>query len=219
MTAYRVPATIGAFLFDIDGTLYSDAEYVRFQQDVLVRELAQIRGQPFEAMAAAVERVRREHVGANAGAKTSLGNAMATLGVDIATSSEWRARLITPSAYLHADPELRQALAALAAGLKGQPAVLVAVTNNPRSTGEATLEALGVSDLFLRVVGLDDTMKSKPAAEPYLLAARLAGVAPESCLSIGDRYDVDLAIPLELGMGAILVSGVADVYTLPTYLL
>jgi phosphoglycolate phosphatase/putative hydrolase of the HAD superfamily len=218
VTAYRVPATIGAFLFDIDGTLYSHDGYARFQQDVLIRELARIRGQTFEAMAAAVERVRREHAAANDGEKTSLGNAMAALGVDIATSSAWRARLIKPSAYLHADPELRHALVSLATGLKGQPAVLVAVTNNPRSTGEATLEALGVSDLFLHVVGLDDTMKSKPAAEPYLLAASLAGVAPEYCLSIGDRYDVDLAIPLELGMGAILVSGVADVYTLPTYL-
>lgn len=218
MTAYRVPETIGAFLFDIDGTLYSNNEYVRFQQNVLIQELARIRGQTLEAMTAIVEQTRREHASTYAGAQTSLGNAMAALGVDIATSSAWRSRLITPSAYLHCDPELRRVLTILAAGLTGQPAALVAVTNNPRSVGEATLVALGVRNLFLRVVGLDDTMKSKPAAEPYLLAASLAGVAPDACLSIGDRYDVDLAIPLELGMGAILVSGVTDIYALPAYL-
>jgi len=218
VTAYRVPATIGAYLFDIDGTLYSNDEYVRFQQDVLISELARIRGQTFDSMASEVEDMRSKHAATNAGARTSLGNVMAALGVDIATSSAWRARLIAPSAYLHGDPELRRVLTILAAGPAGRTAALVAVTNNPRSVGEATLEALGVRDLFLRVVGLDDTMKSKPAAEPYLLAATLAGTAPEACLSIGDRYDVDLAVPLELGMGAILVSGVADVYTLPVYL-
>jgi len=218
VTAYRVPETIGAFLFDIDGTLYSHNGYLRFQQDVLIRELARIRGKTYEAMLEEVDRTRLDHAAANAGAKTSLGNAMAALGVDLATSVAWRTRLITPSVYLKTDPELRRTLSRLAAGVAGRPAILMAVTNNPRSTGEATLEALGVRDLFLRVVGLDDTMKSKPAAEPYLLAASLAGTAPEACLSIGDRYDVDLAIPLQLGMGAILVNGVADVYTLPAYL-
>ncbi|OHD22429.1 MAG: hypothetical protein A2Y38_03595 [Spirochaetes bacterium GWB1_59_5] len=218
MTAYRIPETIDAFLFDIDGTLYSNAEYGRVQSEVLIRELALIRDEPYEAIAAAVEHIRSEHAAANGGAKTSLGKAMAALGVDIATSVSWRARLIAPSAYLTVDPELRRALSVLAAGISGRPARLVAVTNNPRSVGEATLETLGVRDLFLRVVGLDDTMKSKPAAEPYLLAASIAGTKPEDCLSVGDRYDVDLAVPLELGMGAILVSGVADVYALPSYL-
>jgi len=218
VTAYRVPATIGAFLFDIDGTLYTNDAYVNFQQDVLIRELARIRGQSPEAMAAHVQRIRSEHAAANAGAQTSLGNTMAALGIDIATSVAWRARLIKPSEYLHEDPELRQALSLLT-GSSDHPAIIIAVTNNPRSVGEATLEALGVKDLFLRVIGLDDTMKSKPATEPYLLAAKLAGVALEACLSIGDRYDVDLSIPLELGMGAILVSGVTDVYALPACLL
>jgi phosphoglycolate phosphatase/putative hydrolase of the HAD superfamily len=58
-------------------------------------------------------------------------------------------------------------------------------------------------------------MKSKPASEPYLLAAQAAGTPPAACVSVGDRYDVDLAVPLALGMGAILVVGVEDVYALP----
>jgi phosphoglycolate phosphatase/putative hydrolase of the HAD superfamily len=43
-----------------------------------------------------------------------------------------------------------------------------------------------------------------------LLGADIAG-----CISIGDRYDIDLALPLKLGMGGILVDGVSDVYRLP----
>jgi len=212
MNVYHLPRTIEAILFDIDGTLYTDKAYVDFQLDVLVDELARQRGEPREAAAAAIEKARISLSAANGGKITSLGNAMAALGVDIATSVEWRSRLIDPSRFLGADPRLRTALERL------HPLRLVAVTNNPRSVGEATLKALGIADLFIRVVGLDDTMKSKPASEPYLVAAQAAGTAPAACVSIGDRYDVDLAVPLELGMGAILVSGVEDVYKLPDIL-
>ena len=43
----------------------------------------------------------------------------------------------------------------------------------------------------------------------------LSHCPPETCVSIGDRYDIDLDIPLKLGMGAILVDGVEDVCELP----
>jgi len=161
-----------------------------------------------------VARVKAEYAAANGGAATSLGNAMAALGIGVAESVAWRRRLIDPFRFLRPDPRLRAALSALASGTADGPALLLAVTNNPRSVGEATLDALGVRDLFLRVVGLDDTMRSKPAPEPYLLAASIAGLGPAACVSVGDRYDGDLAEPLRLGMGAILVGGVEDVYAL-----
>lgn len=210
MRVYRLPPAAGAYLFDIDGTLYTDDEYVRHQVDALIDELAKVRGLSREAALAAVDAARARLSAASGGASTSLGNAMASLGVDIATSVEWRRRLLDPARFLKPDPRLAQALGELAQG-----AVLVAVTNNPRSVGEATLSVLGVSGLFARVVGLDDTMRSKPAPEPYLMAARIAGVPAEACVSVGDRYDVDLAVPLALGMGAVLVDGVEDVYLLP----
>jgi phosphoglycolate phosphatase/putative hydrolase of the HAD superfamily len=209
MKVYQLPRTIEALLFDIDGTLYTDKAYADFQVDILVDELARRRGEPREVTAAAIEKARQEPAADTGTKRSSLGNAMAALGIDIAASVEWRTRLIDPRRFLDADPRLRAALERL------RPMRLVAVTNNPRAVGQATLEALGVADLFIRAVGLDDTMKSKPAPEPYLLAAQAAGTAPAACVSIGDRYDVDLAVPLGLGMGAILVSGVEDVYNLP----
>jgi len=216
VTAYRVPERVGAFLFDIDGTLYTNAAFARFQTDILIAELARVRGEPYAAAAADVARVKADYAAANGGAATSLGNAMAALGISLAESVAWRKRLIDPFRFLGPDPDLRSALSALAAGPAdgAAPALLLAVTNNPRSVGEASLDALGVRDLFLRVVGLDDTTRSKPAPEPYLLAASIAGLEPAACVSVGDRYDVDLAEPLRLGMGAILVGGAEDVYAL-----
>jgi phosphoglycolate phosphatase/putative hydrolase of the HAD superfamily len=35
---------------------------------------------------------------------------------------------------------------------------------------------------------------------------------------VGDRYDIDIALPLQLGMGGVLVDGVSDVYGLPPVL-
>lgn len=216
MTVYRVPERVGAFLFDIDGTLYTNAAYARFQTEILIAELARVRGEPYAAAAADVARVKADYAAANGGAATSLGNAMAALGISLAESVAWRKRLIDPFRFLGPDPDLRSALSALAAGPDdgAAPALLLAVTNNPRSVGEASLEALGVRDLFVRVIGLDDTMRSKPAPEPYLLAASIAGLDTAACVSVGDRYDVDLAEPLRLGMGAILVGGAEDVYAL-----
>jgi len=226
VTIYRIPPVIRAILFDIDGTLYTNAAYVRFQQDVLMEELARVSGESVQAVTSALDAARTQ----NPGKTGSLGNAMAALGIDIATSVEWRNRLIDPGKFLKPDPLLRQTLSGLTDVSRQRqstsrgtlndetPLVLMAVTNNPRRTGEATLDALGVLDLFKRVVGLDDTMKSKPAREPYLLAASLAGAENATCISIGDRYEVDLAVPLELGMGAVLVSGVEDVYRLPATL-
>ena len=211
MIVHRLPARTLAVLFDIDGTLYSHPAYQAFQTDVLIEELARVRGRPVSELRGDLDRFRADYARTHGGAATSLGNAMAALGVDMATSVAWRKRLLVPSRFLSSDALLRAAIAELhRAGM-----VLVAVTNNPRSVGIATLEALGVADLFAGTVGLDDTLRSKPAREPYLAAAALTGHAPEDCLSVGDRYDVDIAVPLELGMGGVLVDGVEDVYRLP----
>lgn len=209
MRVFRLPTTPRAVLFDLDSTLYSHRDYAAFQSDVLIRELARVRGAAEGAVRAEVEAARRR-IAAETGKVTSLGNAMAELGVDIPTSAAWRARLIRPREWLSPDPELAAALEELSRFL-----ALAVVTNNPRSVGLETLEALGVGESFRTVVGLDDTMASKPAREPFELAVRRLGVSAETCVSVGDRYDVDLAVPLDLGMGAVLVDGVEDVYRLP----
>ena len=209
MRVFRLPASPRAILFDLDSTLYTHPEYAAFQNEVLVGELARRRGVDAARIRAEIQSVR-ERVARETGKVTSLGNAMAALGVDIPTSVDWRERLIKPGDWLSRDGRLAEALSALAARF-----ALAVVTNNPRSVGRETIRALGVEESFRAVVGLDDTMVSKPAREPFELAVRLLGVPAEACVSVGDRYDVDLAVPLELGMGAILVDGVEDVYRLP----
>ncbi len=95
---------------------------------------------------------------------------------------------------------------------------MICVTNNPVLPARKTLDALGISEFIPEIIGLDTCGVSKPNKKPFLLAAEKTGVPVCDCLAVGDRYDIDIALPLEMGMGGILVNGVEDVYTLPDIL-
>jgi HAD superfamily hydrolase (TIGR01509 family) len=201
-----------ALVFDLDNTLYTNPAYAAFQEKVLVERLGRELGIGAEAAAARIAALRAERAAAGLG-KTSLGKLFAALGIEIPTSVRWREECIEPAAWLKKDPRLDKALAALS-----KDYALALMTNNPRLIGEKSLDALGVRPRFSVLVGLDDTLTGKPAPEPFAEVARRLALEPRRCVSIGDRFDVDLAPAMELGMGAILVDGVEDVYRLPEVL-
>lgn len=92
------------------------------------------------------------------------------------------------------------------------------VTNNPVSVARRTLACLGIDEYIPIVVGLDTCKVSKPHEAPFRTAAERCSVPVNSCVSVGDRYEIDISLPLEMGMGGILVDGVEDVYGLPAIL-
>lgn len=212
MRIYKIPEQISCIIFDIDSTLYTHGEYAREQVDIQIRRFADLRGMSAEEGRTLVADFRAEYERTN-GKKISLGNALTHFGIPIEESIRWREELIDPGLFLVRDLRLRQTLEQL-----GGSCYLAAVTNNPVKPARATLEALQVQDLFKTLIGLDTTKVSKPHAKPFLMAAEAAGAKPERCLSVGDRYDIDIALPLELGMGGILVDGVEDVYGIPDLL-
>lgn len=202
---------VAALVFDMDGTLYENLDYYRFQESSQVERLAGFLGiSPSEA----AERLgaAREARRAAALPATSMANHFLTLGVDMPSIIRWREEALDPRQWLTADSRLDAALALLARRFR-----LALLTNNPRSVGRASLQALGVAARFEQVIGLDDTGKSKPSAEPFIAACRGLGLPFSSCVSIGDRQDVDIEPALALGMGGILVRGARDVYELPAF--
>jgi HAD superfamily hydrolase (TIGR01509 family) len=209
MKAVAIKGDPSALVFDLDNTLYTNPAYAAFQEEVLVERLGRELGIGTDAAAARIAALRAERESAGLG-KTSLGKLFAAIGIDIATSVAWREECIEPSKWLAKDQKLDRALSALSKRF-----ALALMTNNPRLIGEKSLEALGVRRHFSVLVGLDDTLSGKPAPEPFALVSRRLGLDPSRCVSIGDRFDVDLAPAMELGMGAILVDGVEDVYLLP----
>lgn len=210
MKIYKIPENLQTIIFDIDSTLYTNAAYAFEQVDCQVREYARITGMTADQAREKVLNYRKEFAAKNEGKKVSLGNTLLSFGIPIEQSVEWRKTLLEPKNFLSRDEKLITKLTELEKKYK-----LICVTNNPVLPARKTLDALGVSAFFPEIVGLDTCYKSKPALEPFQKACEITGTAAENCLAVGDRYDMDISLPLQMGMGGILVTGVEEVYKLP----
>lgn len=220
MKIYKIPTDLRAFIFDIDSTLYTNQAYAFEQVDCQVRQFAKERGITADEARRMVADYRKKFAAEHKGSKVSLGNTLLAFGVPIEQSVQWRRELLEPADFLGRDEQLIETLKNLQSKYQ-----LICVTNNPVLPARKTLEAIGISDFFPEIVGLDTCLKSKPAVEPFQTAvdwlskSSEAGVKAENCLAIGDRYDMDIKLPLEMGMGGILVSGVEEVYQISNYVL
>jgi phosphoglycolate phosphatase/putative hydrolase of the HAD superfamily len=214
MKIFRIPNQCAAVLFDMDNTLYTNAEYNQSQLDLPVQRLAAQRGISFAKMKEEIADFRKKWAKEHGGQQISLGNIFTHFNVSIRENARWRQELYQPERYLVRDTHLRSALEKLEMYF-----ILTVVTNNPVSIALRTLSVLGVDDLFHEIVGLDTCGVSKPHEKMFMRAAILCGATPDTCVAVGDRYDIDIALPLDLGMGGILVDGVKDVYKLPEILI
>lgn len=209
MKIYKIPSSLRAIIFDIDSTLYTSKEYAFEQVDCQIRQFAKENHISDDEARKKIIQFRKNYAEKNDGKKISLGNTLLNFGVPIEKSIEWRKNLLEPSEFLHFDEKLINSLDLLKNQFK-----LICVTNNPILPARKTLESIGISHFFPQIIGLDSCFKSKPAKEPFLLAVEKIGCKIEECLSVGDRFDIDISLPLEMGMGGILVDGVKDVYNL-----
>ena len=213
MKIYKIPSDLRAFIFDIDSTLYTNQAYAFEQVDCQIRQFAKERGISADEARRMVAEYRKQFAAEHNGSKVSLGNTLLSFGVPIEQSVQWRRELLEPADFLRRDEKLIDELKILQKKYQ-----LICVTNNPVLPARKTLDALGISEFFPEIVGLDTCFKSKPALEPFETAVeRLSkssesGINAENCIAIGDRYDMDIALPLKMGMGGILVNGVEEVY-------
>ncbi len=210
---FKIPEKLTTIIFDIDSTLYTSPAYAFEQVDIQIRQWAKKRGITAREARNEISEFRKNWSKSHGGKKISLGNTLTNFGVSIQESVEMRKNLLEPGKFLKRDEKLIQTIKNLKQKYK-----IICVTNNPVLPARKTLVALGISDFIPEIIGLDTSGKSKPALEPFQMALDRTNSKPEECVSVGDRYDMDLSVPLEMGMGAILVGGVSDVYSLPELL-
>ncbi|GHT67726.1 haloacid dehalogenase [Spirochaetia bacterium] len=210
MKIFQLPEHPLALIFDMDGTLYTHDEYMRSQIDLPVKKLAALQGKSFAEMQKLIKDYQDDWSAQHSGKGISLGNTFKNFDVSIEESIRWREMLYEPERYLTRDPQLCETLRVLAASCK-----LAVVTNNPVSIARRTLACLGADEYIPLVIGLDTCKVSKPHEAPFRRAAKLCGAPINACIAVGDRYEIDISLPLEMGMGGILVDGVKDVYELP----
>jgi len=207
-TAYK------GLIFDIDQTLYRHEKYYKEQSDVQLRYLSEKLKRPYEEVSSELNIWRQSFAENNGGRTPSLANTfLHAYNIDIQESSRIRSELINPSEYLERDETLIEVFKILS-----RKYAIMAVTNNSLKVGQSTLNILGVDCFFSGIIGLDTVMVSKPHEKPFTMAARQMSLEADKIISIGDRYEIDLEIPLQMGMAAILVENMADVYQLKTYL-
>jgi phosphoglycolate phosphatase/putative hydrolase of the HAD superfamily len=209
MTIYRIPQKLKAIIFDIDSTLYSNKEYAFEQNDVQIRRFATLNNMSNEKARTLISSYQTEWSKLHSGSTISLSNTLLDFGISIDESIKWRKELIHPENFLKEDKNLQKTLKELSENCK-----LLCLTNNPVLVGYHTLEALGIDGFISEVIGLDTTHQSKPSLKSFELTIQRAGYPVENCLSVGDRYTIDIELPLEMGMGGILVDSVEDVYKL-----
>jgi HAD superfamily hydrolase (TIGR01509 family) len=73
------------------------------------------------------------------------------------------------------------------------------VSGSPRASIHSTLTTLNLLDYFPVIVGAEDYTHGKPNPEPFLKAATLLGVPPETCLVFEDA-DAGIASAQAAGM-------------------
>ena len=209
MIIHKIPQNVTTLIFDIDSTLYTNKDYAYEQVDCQVREFAKLKNISEDDARKLVSDFRRKFSAENDGKKISLGNLLTHFGIPIEQSVQWRNDLMRPQDFLACDEKLINELQILSQSYK-----MICVTNNPVKPARKTLEVIGISNFFEHIVGLDTCYKSKPAKEPFEKALELTKTAAQNAIAIGDRFDLDVQLPLQMGMGGIEVSGVEDLYGL-----
>ena len=82
---------------------------------------------------------------------------------------------------------------------------LVALTNSSESSAEVQLTSAGIRNYFQFVFSADSVKRLKPATEPYHMAARVLGVAPNSLLMVA-AHSWDIAGAIRAGLSGAFVA-------------
>jgi len=203
---------IRALIFDLDGTLYVSDEVGRQIDASAMGYLAAVRGiSPEEA--ACLIRETRERIAARTGRTASLSHACLELGIDLRELHRHFAAEIVPEPYLQRDERVVDLLQRL-----GKRYELHIYTNNNRHLALRIMETLGIAACFRRVFTIEDSWRPKPDRELLEEIFREIGQKPPQCLFVGDRYDIDLRLPLELGCRAFHTRTVDELLTIETIL-
>lgn len=201
---------VRALVFDLDGTLYVNKAFGKEILYCADRYIADLKGVGFDEAVAMIT-VKRKELTARSGLEASLSATCMALGGDIREMHRRFAAEIDPTPHLAPDGRVIALLRTL-----GKRFELYLYTNNNRSLSERVMRTLGVDGLFLKVFTVEDTWRPKPDNGTLELIYRSIGRKPGECLFIGDRYDIDLRQPREMGSAVLLTKTVDELLNLGT---
>jgi len=203
-----VYSDLKALLFDLDGTLYVSTPLGNEIWLAACRYIADLKGIEMEA-AGLLLREAKTRLSAISGTDTPLSETCIELGGDLRELHRRFAKEIDPAPFLTRDERVVELLKLL--GTKFE--LYIYTNNNPVLTAAIT-GFLGIDRLFRQVFTIDDFWRPKPNRQALTEIIRRIGRTPEECLFVGDRYDVDLRLPAEMGCGVFLVKNTEELLPL-----
>lgn len=206
--ALPIPASVGAVLFDVDGTLYTQSlvrrrMLARLAHDMLLHPVQGTRTARFlQAYRSSQERLRTDEI--CTGERTQLTLACAAAGLTEQEAQKivekWMETLPLDLIAKAARPGLIYFLdAAKARGIR-----CGVVSDYP---AEAKLAAMGIRRYFSAVIspGSKAVRRFKPAPDGIQAALAQLGVPVSEAVYVGDRGDVDAEAAGRAGIAAVLI--------------
>lgn len=164
-----------AVFFDLDGTLADTAPDLAGTLNRLKAECG-LEPSPFEKL--------RPQVSNGVRGLLSVGFGLAPEAPGYAELAQRFLALYAES--LCVETSLFPGMAALLDQLDQRHIAWGVVTNKAERLARPLVDALGLTERSLCIVGGDTTARAKPFPDPLLLACSLAGIPPSSCLYVGD---------------------------------
>ncbi len=186
-------AEIRGIIFDLDGTLYVCDRYAAEIQAAAIGYIASLI-QISSAEAALIIAATRLRLTAESGTVPTISAVCIELGGNAPDLHRVFTQKLRPEAYLVRDERVVRLLERLAEKFR-----LAIYTNNNRPLTTRIMKCLGLDGLVANVFTIDDTWRGKPDEEMVCRVLAALKLAPEEALFVGDRYDVDLRQPEQLG--------------------
>ena len=197
-----------AIVFDLDGTLYVNRALGREIMLSASRYIALLKEITVEEAELLITEMRKR-LSERSGVDTTLSRACEELGGDLRELHRHFAEDIRPERFLARDERVVELLKMLGSSFE-----LYIYTNNNRRLASAIMNILGIAGLFRRVFTIEDYWFAKPDHRALSELIGKIGRKPEECLFVGDRYDIDLRLPAELGCTVFLVTSVEELFPL-----
>lgn len=186
-------AEIKGIVFDLDGTLYVCERFASEIQAAAYGYIAALK-QISAAEAGLIMAATRLRLTGESGTVQTLSAVCTELGGNVPDLHRFFEQNLQPEAFLVRDERVIRLLERLA-----EKFLLAIYTNNNRILTARILNCLGLDGLVTKIFTIDDTWRGKPDEEIVRRVLGEIGLSPEEALFVGDRYDVDLRLPEQLG--------------------
>lgn len=199
MQTYLNNTFFETLIFDLDGTLYPRIIYLSEYYNFALKASKELLGLSDDEAKVFLEsgNIFQNPIG-EPGSVSSL---LVRRGISLRNWNDYRNKYFDISIHVSLDIELVGTLQTLSKLYK-----LALITNNTSKITRQILNKLGLLEtIFSVILTSDDNIALKPDIQSFAYVLKRLGTQPKSMLSIGDRYNVDIAPVLTIGGSGVLV--------------